>query len=96
MTQLQQQYNAICTEYVKRFCRKQDLDFDDVHWIGGTIGGVFMVADFYFDFSDIVYDINSKQPKGLILKWDWETVEHSPKIINYYSYTKGLRYEDLK
>ena len=96
MTQLQQQYNGICNEYVKRFCRKQELDFSDVHWIGGSIGESFMVADYVFNFSDIVIDVNSKHQKGLILKWYWDMVENVPAFINYSSYAKGLRYEDLK
>jgi hypothetical protein len=47
----------------------------------------------FFNFQDIVWDINSKQPKGLIVDWYYESIENPKKSMNYYSYTKGLRYD---
>ena len=59
-------------------------------WVGDTVGGVACCNDFFFNFQDIVWDINSKQPKGLIVEWYYDSVDNIEKSINYYSYTKGL------
>lgn len=44
-------------------------------------------------------DLNfeTKQTKGLIIDWLYETLDQKDKedYINYQSYCKGLRYEDL-
>lgn len=91
---LKKEYESVCNEYVREFCEKQELYFD--YWINDDVGGVFVTADYCFNFSDIVYDINSNQPKGLILKWSDESVENHPKAMNYYSYTQGLTFNKIK
>jgi len=94
---LKDRYEKICNEYIKIFSDKQDIQFDE--WMGGIVGGVAgFISEYYFNFSDIVYDINSDQPKGLILRWQDDYLENVPngRNINYYSYSKGLRYSDLQ
>jgi hypothetical protein len=89
MTKLQKQYENICNQYLKLFCKKQDFLFE--HWIGDTVGGIAVCSDYFFDFSDIVYDVNTKQKKGMIVNWSEDNLNNPEKWINYYSYTKGLR-----
>lgn len=91
---LKKRYENICNEYVLKFCEKQDMNFEG--WVGDFIGGIAMCSDFYFDFSDIVLDINTKQSKHTIIEWHDQNVENENKIINYYSFTKGLRIKDIK
>jgi hypothetical protein len=91
---LQQKYEDACNEYVLKFCKKQEIDFEG--WIADIIGGIALCNDFYFNFHDIVWDINSKQKKEAIKNWYYENLEYPNKSINYYSYTKGLRVKDLK
>lgn len=94
---LKTKYERICNEYIKVFSEKQGLVFDG--WIGNQVGGVAeFIEEYFFNLSDIVYDINSEQPKGLILHWQDDYVENAPngRNINYYSYSKGLRYSDLQ
>lgn len=90
---LKKQYELVCNEYVKRFCRKQEMDFGG--WVGDIVGEVAYCNDFYFNFRDIVLDINSRQPKGRIIDWYYENIEIENKSISYYSYTKGLRVSEL-
>ena len=91
---LKKKYENVCNEYISRFCRKNELTFEG--WVGNEIGGVAVFGDeFFFNFHDIVWDINSKQPQHLIIDWIYESIDNYPKSINYYSYTKGLRYSDL-
>jgi hypothetical protein len=89
INELKKEYELICNEYVKLFCDKQELEFNG--WVADVIGGVVHCSDFYFNFQDIVWDINSKQPKGLIIEWYYNRIDDTHKSINYYSYTKGIR-----
>jgi len=96
---LKEQYEFVCNEYIHKFTEKQDLPFD--YWIGDDVGGIAsFIEQYFFNLHDIIYDINTNQPKGLILQWQDDTLEnHSENenvSINYYSYSKGLRYSDLK
>lgn len=89
---LQKQYEAICNEYVKRFCKKQGLEFE--FWVGNTPGGVASCSDYYFNFDDIALDINSKQRKGVILDWYNNFINDIGS--DYFSYTSGARVTDAK
>lgn len=93
LAELKKQYEFVCNEYVTIFCKKQDMSFEG--WVGEIVGGTANCNEFYLNFQDIVWDINSKQPKGSILDWYNENLENSENAINYYSYTKGLRVSDV-
>lgn len=88
-------YEQICNEIVKEFCKKQELDFDPEMWVAGEVGGVICLGDYYFNLLDIVRDLKTMQPKGLILDWYNETLDEKDEgiYINYKSYTMGLRYD---
>jgi len=86
---LKENYETICNKYITIFCEKQEMDFNG--WIGDIIGGIAICNDFYFNFDDIVLDINFDQPKGDIIDWYFDNLEIQDKYINYYSYIKGLR-----
>lgn len=92
--ELRERYEYVCNEYVELFCQKQDMSFE--HWVGNEVGGILVCSDFFFSFSDIVLDINTKQKKGEIIKWYDDNMENPKYNINYYSYTKGLRISELK
>lgn len=94
LSRLRQTYEFVCNEYAQKFANRQEMEFDV--WVGNEVGGVGHFNDFTFNFRDIVWDVNTKQPKGLIIDWYYESIDNHPKYINYYSYSKGLRYEDLK
>jgi hypothetical protein len=86
---LSQLYEKVCMEYIDRFCKKQELDFE--WWIGDRVGEIAGCGDFYFNFSDIMLDIDTDQPKGDIITWYYESLDYPDDAINYFSYTKGLR-----
>lgn len=91
---LKKQYNDACNQYVDVFCKKQNLQFDG--WVNDIVGEIVLCGDFFFNLSDIVFDVNSKQRKGAILNWYYDNLENKENSINYYSYTKGLRVKDIK
>ena len=91
---LKKDYEKACKDYIKLFCEKQDLGFDG--FVNDEIGGIALCSDFFFNFQDIVWDVNAKIPKGVIIEWYDAQLENPEKAINYYSYTKGLRNKDIK
>ena len=82
---------ALCNEYVRRFCEKQDMQFE--FWVGGE-GGIALVSDFYLGFDDIVTDLEAGVEKGEIIKWYDHCLERHSKnetAINYQTWLKGFR-----
>ena len=94
------EYCKICNMYIKAFEKKHDIISDG--WVGDEIGGIASFAcQYFFNLSDIILDLNTKQPKGNILNWQSEDVDFNmfnekQQNINYKSYTMGLRHEHLK
>lgn len=91
---LKERYEGICNEYISEFCEKQDFNFEG--WVGDNVGEIALCNDFFFNFNDIVYDINTNQQKGLIIDWYYDNLDNIEKSINYFSYSKGLRISDMK
>jgi hypothetical protein len=93
-------YDNVCNEYVRRFCEKQEIDFDG--WIDDEVGGIAsFISQYFFNISDIIFDITTNQPVGLIFDWqsdgvDFNMFKDKTEYINYNSYIMGLRYIDLK
>lgn len=94
-----QDYNAIVGHYMAYFIQKQfDLEENqdvDYYWVADMIGTIVSVNDFFLNFDDIRYDIDSEQPKGLIFEWyDYMMEQHElnpTSNINYTTYSKGIR-----
>lgn len=91
---LNKKYEAVCNEYVDIFCKKQGLKNEG--WVDDLVGGTAICSDFYFALQDMVWDVNSGQPKGRIIDWYNDNIEDHENSINYYSYTRGLRVSDVK
>lgn len=93
---LKERFDEGCMDLIDIFCKKQDITFDC--WIADAVGGVAVFNDIYFiSLSDILYDVTTFQDKGLILQWhDYNMNVSREEYINYRSYIKRLRYEDLK
>ena len=72
------------------------MSYEKDMWVGGDVGGTILIGDYFLNFDVIVLDMNTKQPKGLILEWYNETMEDPTKWINYKSYTMGLRQSEIK
>ena len=89
LQELKKQYEFACNEYVQKFSNKHQIEFDG--WGVDEVGGIALFCSQYsFNFLDILFDVNTKQPKHQILKWQNETVEaymsnKINKCINYKS-----------
>lgn len=95
MKKLKQQYDQIIDQYIKIFEKKHGLEFE--FFVGDDNSGVACFGDiFYFNISDILFCINNKLPKHLIIDWLYDSIEFNMiGSINLNSYWKGLRYKDL-
>jgi hypothetical protein len=98
---LKHNYIKACMAYVKKFSDKQKIEFDNFLGLEEYDCSVAQFGDYYFNLSDIIFDIETNQPAGLIMQWQDDSVDYhinniDSNNINYKSYTKGLRYTDLK
>lgn len=86
---MRSQLNKILKKYIELFEKKQELKFEFA--VSDDLMGIINFGDvLYFNITDIVYDIDTNQPKGLIINWLYDNLD-SDKKINFYSYSKGLR-----
>ena len=82
-------------KYIRKFEEKHDCRFE--HAVSDDLTGVISFGDIsFFHISDIIFDIDTNQPKNLIFEWINDCVENEHKTINFRSYAMGLRFEDLK
>ncbi len=65
-TKLQRDYEKVCNKYISEFCQKQDAYFGG--WLS-VVGGVAVIDGDLYSSHEIVWDINSNQPKGLLPSW---------------------------
>lgn len=91
MTNLEKRYNEICGDYVLLFSAKHNLYF--LRWIDTTGGVAEFENDYCFSLQDIVYDINSNQPKYLITQWYDDMIYRTipNERCNFKVYSNGYR-----
>lgn len=97
--QLRKELEETLMAYIRLFEEKHDVDLQYI--INDDIMGVLDFGDVYFfNTTDVVYDIDHDLPKGLILQWAEDSADDSKnptrQTINLHSYAKGLRFEDLQ
>ena len=86
MEKLKKDFETAVMNYVEFFCIKQQCDFEG--WIGDEVGGVGEFRDYYFNISDIIYDVDNEVDARKIFRWQDYCVEHEDTKLNYSSYLK--------
>lgn len=89
-------YEIACNEYIEKFVKKQGYEFDG--WVAEEVGGLAsFIEQYYFSLSDIIYDLETNQKKGEIMRWQEYGIERNYEdkdySVNYKTYCKGFRYE---
>lgn len=88
MKKLKMQLDETISEIVKKFEKKQELNFDFA--VGDDLLDILdFNGIYYFTLQDVVHDLVTDQPKGLITEWQEYTVDNG--FINYKSYCMGAR-----
>jgi hypothetical protein len=91
MINLQERYEEICGDYILLFSVKHKLNFSG--WADNIGGFADFDGQYLFSLQDIIYDINTNQPKYLITQWQDDMIceNITEKICNFQSYSKGYR-----
>ena len=100
---LKNYYNAV-EELTKKFCKKYFkgvYEYDVNDWVGGYIGGIICINDYWFYLNDIVIAIKYKATKKelfgfyeynlekLLTKKDCVSFEH------YLKYFRGFSFKEI-
>lgn len=82
-------YEKLFNKYIKKFNKKQNTEIE--HTIDFEIVNI---ADCFFNFYDIRYDIDYKIKPGIIFEWYWDYITH--RDINYENATKLFRTDSIE
>lgn len=93
---MRKELDKILMDYIRKFEKKQDMTFEFAV-CDDLMGVICFGCVYYFSINDIIFDIDTSQPKGLITEWLEACLEnkHRTNNINYHSYCKGMRFEDF-
>ena len=86
---LNKKYLKLFNKYLKKFNKKQDTETE--HTIDTEI---INIADCFFNFYDIRYDMDHKIKPGIIFEWYWDYITH--RDINYENATKLFRTDSIE
>lgn len=85
-------YNGVVEDYCVAFCKKHDFEYENDAWVGGAVGTIISIADYFIDFQDIKYDIDNDIDKSVFFQWHdyaYDMAFLGAKQINYPSWVKG-------
>ena len=74
---LKERYEVVVEEYLTAFCQRNGFERKDGYWVGDRPGEIFDIADMFFDFREIRFDVDSNQPAKQIIDWHWKMVENA-------------------
>lgn len=94
---LERRYRDICKEYLVAFCNNYGIaagDGTDGMWVGGQVGTIACIGDYYFDFTGVIkYSVdNDLRDWGELVKWYDYTLfchEYNQNVPNFHSWHKG-------
>lgn len=93
LNKLKNDWEKLTIEYVKFFCEKHEMYYEEDSWVGNKIGEIICIGDYYIDFSDIKYDIDNNVPEEKFDLWYWKSLEvyqiTGKNYMSYESFCKG-------
>jgi hypothetical protein len=93
LNKLKTDWENLTIEYVKIFCEKHEMYYEEDSWVGNKIGEIICIGDYYIDFSDIKYDIDNNIPEEKFDSWYWKSLEvyqiTGKNYMSYESFCKG-------
>jgi hypothetical protein len=66
---LKQEYEKICNRYLVEFANKYELSLESDAWVGGDVGTVAYVSDYYFGFNDIRRCVDENVKWQDLIEW---------------------------
>ena len=63
---LKTRWNAVCNDYLREFCKKHDIPFEDAYWPRQEVGEIVLLGEdgFSANMTEIRYDIDNDVPVG--------------------------------
>lgn len=93
INELKQDWEKLTNEYVKIFCEKHEMYYEEDSWVGNKIGEIICIGDYYIDFSDIKYDIDNNISEEKFDEWYWKSLEvyqiTGENYLSYEAFCKG-------
>lgn len=80
---LKVRWDATCKDYLRAFCRKHNINYDDTYWPGGHIGGTVLLNEegYAASMDEIRYDIDNEVPVGKFEAfWDYSLRVHTIEL----------------
>jgi hypothetical protein len=86
-------YTSACNAYLRAFCEKHGFDYDPEDWVGGSVGEIACVGEYYYvNMPTIIADHEQKASAEEFFKW-YTYCERAAKlkstIPNFGSWLKG-------
>lgn len=90
---LKKRYDNACNAYLKAFCDKHELDYEDAKdsWVANDVGSICMLGDFFVPLSDMMTDINNDAPKEEYWKYYTYLMDSQELGFNCPNYASWLR-----
>lgn len=82
-------YNNSVHIYTLLFCQKHGFNMSDGFWVADCLGTIYSIADYYFSFEDMRYDLDNNVDEDLLLQWyeyGLKAHENGEPTINYSSF----------
>lgn len=90
---LRTDWNEICFQYVKAFCKRHGYTPELYAWTAGDVGTTICINDMYIGMDEIRYDVDNEVPVKKFEEWYWKSLDvyeiTGEKWLNYPSFCKG-------
>lgn len=97
MSKRRRLYDNIIKSYVYAFAVKHGfIEKDEPLPVDAIYGGVVFLGDLTFAIDDIMHDMDSNIPKGVILEWydyAYDVTTNGYTHVSYRSYLRGFRHK---
>lgn len=79
---IKEEYEKICNRYLVEFANKYELTLEPDAWVGGSVGTIACVSDFFFGFADIRRCVDEDVEWQDLIEWYDYTTEAVPLGFN--------------
>lgn len=89
---LDQQYTDSCEDYLRAFCDEYHLVYTRDSWVGGDVGSVACIGEFFIDMEDIRFMLLNDVPWKTYLEnmdYNQRAIDLNVNMINLRSWCMG-------
>ena len=97
---LKKDYINACEAILQAFCEKYELPYCEDSWVGGEIGTIACIGDYFIDFQHILFMMSNDIKWQTYLEWTDYIIELGElgfdlNKMNFQSWCKGCPKYDL-